>query len=67
MKGDEHAATTDYDELLNRIRSPGLEVKQTGFVDGEGRSIYFYDHDDHLFELHTGTLDERLNRYARGR
>jgi len=31
---------------------------------GEGRSIYFYDHDNHLFELHTGNLEERLARYA---
>jgi fosfomycin resistance protein FosX len=35
-------------------------------VDGEGQSLYFHDHDNHLFELHTGTLDERLARYARG-
>jgi fosfomycin resistance protein FosX len=58
----------DYDELLNRIRSLGLEVRQSRpRIEGEGRSIYFYDHDDHLFELHTGTLDERLRRYALGR
>ncbi|MDP3309636.1 MAG: FosX/FosE/FosI family fosfomycin resistance thiol transferase, partial [Polaromonas sp.] len=24
---------------------------------------YFYDFDNHLFELHTGTLDERLRQY----
>ena len=35
-------------------------------VDGEGQSLYFHDHDNHLFELHTGTLDERLARYAKG-
>ncbi len=35
-------------------------------VDGEGQSLYFHDYDNHLFELHTGTLDERLARYARG-
>ncbi len=35
-------------------------------VDGEGQSLYFHDHDNRLFELHTGTLDERLQRYARG-
>jgi len=58
----------DHDELLNRIRSLGLEVRQgRSRVEGEGRSIYFYDHDNNLFELHTGTLDERLYRYARGR
>ncbi len=31
---------------------------------GEGRSLYFHDHDNHLFELHTGTLEERLARYG---
>ncbi len=36
-------------------------------VAGEGQSLYFHDHDNHLFELHTGTLDERLERYRRGR
>jgi fosfomycin resistance protein FosX len=36
-------------------------------VDGEGQSLYFYDFDNHLFELHTGTLNERLAAYARDR
>ena len=35
-------------------------------VDGEGQSLYFHDYDNHLFELHTGTLDQRLASYARG-
>jgi catechol 2,3-dioxygenase-like lactoylglutathione lyase family enzyme len=34
-------------------------------VDGEGESLYFYDFDGHLLELHTGTLEERLERYHR--
>jgi len=29
----------------------------------EGKSIYFYDYDNHLFELHTGDLKTRLNFY----
>ena len=32
-------------------------------IDGEGQSLYFYDYDNNLFELHTGDLRERLNRY----
>ena len=59
---------TDYERYLAAIQSLGLEVGQgRARVDGEGRSIYFHDGDNHLFELHTGTLSERLARYARGR
>lgn len=29
----------------------------------EGQSLYFYDYDNHLFELHTGDLATRLNYY----
>lgn len=29
----------------------------------EGQSIYFYDYDNHLFELHTGDLQTRLRFY----
>jgi fosfomycin resistance protein FosX len=58
----------DYDSYLARIRSLGLELREgRSRVEGEGRSIYFYDHDNHMFELHTGTLEQRLARYSRGR
>jgi fosfomycin resistance protein FosX len=44
----------------------GLDIKPPRpRVDGEGQSLYFHDHDNHLFELHTGTLDQRLASYAR--
>ena len=43
----------------------GLDIREPrSRVDGEGQSLYFHDHDNHLFELHTGTLDERLARYG---
>ncbi len=44
----------------------GLDVRPPRpRVDGEGQSLYFHDHDNHLFELHTGTLEERLARYRK--
>ena len=56
---------SDYEAYLDRIASLGLEIREgRSRVEGEGHSIYFYDHDHHLFELHTGTLEARLKRYA---
>lgn len=50
---------------LERVKSLGLEVREgRSRAEGEGRSIYFHDDDNHLFELHSGTLAERLKRYA---
>ena len=60
-------ADDEYDDRLARIRALGLEVREgRARVEGEGRSIYFYDNDNHMFELHSGTLQERLKRYADG-
>lgn len=54
-------------EFEVRIRSIGVDVKEPRpRVEGEGNSLYFYDFDNHMFELHTGTLEERLKRYATG-
>ncbi len=56
---------SEYHEYLVRVNSLGLKVREgRPRVEGEGRSIYFYDHDNHLIELHSGTLKERLNRYT---
>ena len=53
------------DDYIARIKAVGAEIKpERPRVDGEGCSIYFYDFDNHLFELHTATLAERLARYA---
>ncbi|MDV7143777.1 FosX/FosE/FosI family fosfomycin resistance hydrolase [Tropicimonas sp. TH_r6] len=53
------------EDRLQRILALGLDVEHgRSRVAGEGKSIYFYDHDNHMFELHSGTLEERLARYA---
>lgn len=56
----------DFDSYYEKICTLGLDIKQPrSRVEGEGRSLYFYDFDNHLFELHTGTLSERLVRYCK--
>ena len=56
------------DTYRQRIESLGLEIRESRpRIEGEGHSLYFYDDDNHLFELHTGTLEERLERYRQGR
>ncbi|MGV2977845.1 FosX/FosE/FosI family fosfomycin resistance hydrolase [Roseibium alexandrii] len=56
----------DFEARLAAIQSLGLEFKPPrDRVEGEGRSIYFYDTDNHLFELHTGTLEMRLESYRK--
>ena len=58
----------DLDGYRDRIQALGLDLRQgRSRVEGEGRSLYFHDRDNHLFELHTGTLEQRLARYASGR
>jgi fosfomycin resistance protein FosX len=58
----------DVEPCLKAIESLGLDMKDgRSRIIGEGQSIYFYDDDNHLFELHTGTLEERLRHYAEGR
>lgn len=57
-------AEGDLEEYAKRIADFGLALQDSrSRVEGEGRSLYFYDDDNHLFELHTGTLAERLKAY----
>jgi catechol 2,3-dioxygenase-like lactoylglutathione lyase family enzyme len=57
----------DFDRYAERVGKLGLDMRPPRpRVEGEGRSIYLYDDDNHTFELHTGTLAERLARYAKG-
>ncbi|EME8082290.1 FosX/FosE/FosI family fosfomycin resistance hydrolase [Enterococcus faecium] len=54
----------DIDSFVSKIQMLGLTVEPArSRVKGEASSIYFYDYDNHLFELHTGTLQERLKSY----
>ena len=56
----------DLPALEARLRSLGAEIQPSRpRVEGEGQSLYFYDFDNNLFELHTGTLEQRLQRYGR--
>jgi catechol 2,3-dioxygenase-like lactoylglutathione lyase family enzyme len=56
---------SEFDEYVSRIKQLDLEIKPgRERVEGESRSVYFYDHDNHLFELHTGTLQNRLLKYS---
>ena len=55
----------DYKKYETRIRKLGLVIKPSRKrVNGEGKSLYFFDFDNHLFEIHTGSLSERLLHYS---
>ncbi|MEG6586314.1 FosX/FosE/FosI family fosfomycin resistance hydrolase [Dendrosporobacter sp. 1207_IL3150] len=55
----------DFETYQSRIQRLGVDFKPPRpRVEGEGRSLYFYDFDNHLFEIHTGTLSRRLERYV---
>lgn len=48
-----------------RLEALGVEVRPPRKrVEGEGLSLYFHDFDNHLFELHSGTLEQRLVAYG---
>lgn len=54
----------DFDMYVERIKKFGLDIKEArSRIEGEAQSVYFYDYDNHLFEIHTGTLNKRLQKY----
>ncbi|MFC6346451.1 FosX/FosE/FosI family fosfomycin resistance hydrolase [Vagococcus carniphilus] len=77
MEGEELPSQTynhiafkiEKDEMANYLRqieSLGLSLlSDRSRIAEEAQSIYFYDYDNHLFELHTGTLEERLKGYLK--
>ena len=55
---------SEFDIFKKRLKEAGVECKKDRpRVKGEGASLYFFDFDNHLFELHTGALEERLKTY----
>jgi catechol 2,3-dioxygenase-like lactoylglutathione lyase family enzyme len=55
----------DLPAFRQRLQALGVEILPgRGRMEGEGASLYFHDYDNHLFELHAGTLDGRLATYA---
>lgn len=59
-----HIEEKDIPILESKIQALGLQILPSRSRDPqEGKSIYFYDDDNHLFELHTGDLRTRLNYY----
>lgn len=59
-------APSRFDDYVRRVVGLGLEIRPgRSRVEGEALSLYFYDYDNHLFELHTGSLSDRLARYQR--
>ncbi|HBB28238.1 MAG TPA: FosX/FosE/FosI family fosfomycin resistance thiol transferase [Clostridiales bacterium] len=56
----------DVDSYLDKIIALNLELKPPRErVSDEGYSIYFYDYDNNLYELHTETLEKRLRAYKK--
>ena len=54
----------DLRSYKERLEALGVDIRPPrDRIEGEGHSLYFYDFDNHLFELHSGTLDQRLARY----
>ncbi len=48
------------------IEALDLEIREPRHrIVGEGQSLYFHDYDNHLLELNTGSLDERLAAYKK--
>ncbi|HOS38565.1 MAG TPA: FosX/FosE/FosI family fosfomycin resistance hydrolase [Spirochaetota bacterium] len=60
-----HIDDAEFATYRERVTKLGLDIdNDRSRIAGEGRSLYFYDYDNHLFELHTGTLEERLRAYT---
>lgn len=58
-------APAELPEYESRLQRMGIELKPArARIEGEGEAVYFYDYDNNLFELHSGTVEQRLVQYA---
>jgi len=58
-------SSSELKDFKLRLENIGVDIKPPrARIEGEPESLYFYDFDNHLFELHTGTLNQRLQLYA---
>jgi fosfomycin resistance protein FosX len=54
-----------FERCQARLEAMNADLQQSrSRTTGEGRSLYFYGPGNHLFELHTGTLEQRLAGFA---
>ena len=59
-------APSQFEEYRRKLEDARVEFRQDRpRIHGEAASLYFYVFDNHLFELHTGSLEERLQAYGR--
>jgi catechol 2,3-dioxygenase-like lactoylglutathione lyase family enzyme len=58
------ANAADFPRVRHKLEKLGLKILPgRNRRPEEGESIYFYDYDNHLFEFHSGNIDERLGHY----
>ncbi|MET3938625.1 metallothiol transferase [Paenibacillus sp. PvP094] len=54
----------EFDKSVQELKAAGADILPGRARDPrDARSVYFTDPDGHLFELHTGTMKQRLDYY----
>jgi metallothiol transferase len=54
----------EFDQSVQELKAAGADILPGRARDPrDARSVYFTDPDGHLFELHTGTMKQRLDYY----
>lgn len=54
----------DFEKYEIKLKALNVEMREPRTrKNDEGRSLYFYDLDNNMFEIHSGTLEKRLSFY----